>query len=199
MWRPSTHTHSHTQFGVYILPTSGIRGVQEGVATKQRLLGRSGFGAETGSDWSGCAAHTDPNRCERGFDGNTIGQANGVSDKVLDIRCASRPSSLASSHCGVSTAATAGIQQAHLATPCVANAKKSLSLVQPPALARVLTCVCVCAMMGLASPRQQEVQLRWQEADTGGVRGRVHVRRELQGGEPAGGSVHQGVLRQQQL
>jgi len=28
----------------------------------------------------------DPNRCERGFTGNTIGQANGVSDKVLDIR-----------------------------------------------------------------------------------------------------------------
>mmetsp|Transcript_38692 Transcript_38692/g.72579 ORF Transcript_38692/g.72579 Transcript_38692/m.72579 type:complete len:168 (+) Transcript_38692:113-616(+) len=28
----------------------------------------------------------DPNRCERGFDGNTIGQANGVSDKQLDIR-----------------------------------------------------------------------------------------------------------------
>eukprot|EP00238_Polyblepharides_amylifera_P005487 CAMPEP_0196582058 /NCGR_PEP_ID=MMETSP1081-20130531/37256_1 /TAXON_ID=36882 /ORGANISM="Pyramimonas amylifera, Strain CCMP720" /LENGTH=183 /DNA_ID=CAMNT_0041902521 /DNA_START=213 /DNA_END=765 /DNA_ORIENTATION=- len=28
----------------------------------------------------------DPNRCERGYTGNTIGQANGVSDKVLDIR-----------------------------------------------------------------------------------------------------------------
>ena len=24
----------------------------------------------------------DPNRCERAFDGNTIGQANGVADKV---------------------------------------------------------------------------------------------------------------------
>jgi len=43
------HTHSHTQFGGYILPI--FHGVQEGVATKQRLLGRSGFGAETGSDW----------------------------------------------------------------------------------------------------------------------------------------------------
>eukprot|EP00850_Spirogloea_muscicola_P020536 SM000219S06681 [mRNA] locus=s219:53928:54939:- [translate_table: standard] len=28
----------------------------------------------------------DPNRCERAFDGNTIGQANGVADKVLDLR-----------------------------------------------------------------------------------------------------------------
>eukprot|EP00271_Cylindrocystis_brebissonii_P012986 TRINITY_DN32523_c0_g1_i1.p1 TRINITY_DN32523_c0_g1~~TRINITY_DN32523_c0_g1_i1.p1 ORF type:complete len:252 (+),score=50.27 TRINITY_DN32523_c0_g1_i1:118-873(+) len=29
---------------------------------------------------------TDPLRCERAFDGNTIGQANGVADKVLDLR-----------------------------------------------------------------------------------------------------------------
>ncbi|GAQ85405.1 hypothetical protein KFL_002330150 [Klebsormidium nitens] len=29
---------------------------------------------------------TDPNRCERAYVGNTIGQANGVSDKVLDLR-----------------------------------------------------------------------------------------------------------------
>jgi len=29
---------------------------------------------------------TDPRRCERAFDGNTIGQANGVADKVLDLR-----------------------------------------------------------------------------------------------------------------
>lgn len=29
---------------------------------------------------------TDPNRCERAFTGNTIGQANGVADKVLDLR-----------------------------------------------------------------------------------------------------------------
>ena len=29
---------------------------------------------------------TDPNRCEREFVGNTIGQANAVSDKVLDLR-----------------------------------------------------------------------------------------------------------------
>jgi len=29
---------------------------------------------------------TDPNRCERGLTGNTIGQANGVSDKALDLR-----------------------------------------------------------------------------------------------------------------
>ena len=29
---------------------------------------------------------TDPNRCERAFVGNTIGQANAVSDKVLDLR-----------------------------------------------------------------------------------------------------------------
>jgi len=29
---------------------------------------------------------TDPNRCERGFTGNTIGQANAVSDKLLDLR-----------------------------------------------------------------------------------------------------------------
>jgi len=28
----------------------------------------------------------DPNRCEKGFTGNTIGQSNGVSDKVLDMR-----------------------------------------------------------------------------------------------------------------
>ena len=28
----------------------------------------------------------DPNRCERGFTGNTIGQANAVSDKLLDLR-----------------------------------------------------------------------------------------------------------------
>lgn len=28
----------------------------------------------------------DPNRCERGFTGNTIGQANAVSDTVLDLR-----------------------------------------------------------------------------------------------------------------
>eukprot|EP01025_Chloroclados_australasicus_P007835 TRINITY_DN1263_c0_g1_i1.p2 TRINITY_DN1263_c0_g1~~TRINITY_DN1263_c0_g1_i1.p2 ORF type:complete len:234 (-),score=27.77 TRINITY_DN1263_c0_g1_i1:228-887(-) len=28
----------------------------------------------------------DPNRCERGYIGNTIGQANAVSDKVLDLR-----------------------------------------------------------------------------------------------------------------
>ena len=28
----------------------------------------------------------DPNRCERAFVGNTIGQANAVSDKVLDLR-----------------------------------------------------------------------------------------------------------------
>ncbi|PRW51057.1 Thylakoid lumenal kDa chloroplastic [Chlorella sorokiniana] len=29
---------------------------------------------------------TDPNRCERAYVGNTIGQANAVSDKVLDLR-----------------------------------------------------------------------------------------------------------------
>lgn len=29
---------------------------------------------------------TDPNRCERAFVGNTIGQANGVYDKALDLR-----------------------------------------------------------------------------------------------------------------
>jgi len=29
---------------------------------------------------------SDPNRCERGFVGNTIGQANAVSDRVLDLR-----------------------------------------------------------------------------------------------------------------
>ena len=29
---------------------------------------------------------TDPNRCDRAFVGNTIGQANAVSDKVLDLR-----------------------------------------------------------------------------------------------------------------
>lgn len=28
----------------------------------------------------------DPNRCERGYVGNTIGQANAVSDRVLDLR-----------------------------------------------------------------------------------------------------------------
>lgn len=28
----------------------------------------------------------DPNRCERAFVGNTIGQANAVSDKILDLR-----------------------------------------------------------------------------------------------------------------
>jgi hypothetical protein len=28
----------------------------------------------------------DPNRCDRGYVGNTIGQANAVSDKVLDLR-----------------------------------------------------------------------------------------------------------------
>ena len=28
----------------------------------------------------------DPNRCERAYVGNTIGQANGVSDRVLDLR-----------------------------------------------------------------------------------------------------------------
>jgi len=32
------------------------------------------------------AAFPDPNRCEKGFTGNTIGQSNGVSDKVLDMR-----------------------------------------------------------------------------------------------------------------
>ena len=30
--------------------------------------------------------HTDPNRCERAYVGNTIGQANAVSDKELDLR-----------------------------------------------------------------------------------------------------------------
>lgn len=29
---------------------------------------------------------TDPDRCERAFVGNTIGQANGVYDKVIDLR-----------------------------------------------------------------------------------------------------------------
>uniref|UniRef100_A0A383V1S1 Thylakoid lumenal 17.4 kDa protein, chloroplastic n=1 Tax=Tetradesmus obliquus TaxID=3088 RepID=A0A383V1S1_TETOB len=29
---------------------------------------------------------SDPNRCERGYTGNTIGQANAVSDKLLDLR-----------------------------------------------------------------------------------------------------------------
>lgn len=29
---------------------------------------------------------TDPNRCEQAFVGNTIGQANGVYDKPLDLR-----------------------------------------------------------------------------------------------------------------
>lgn len=32
---------------------------------------------------------TDPNRCDRGYVGNTIGQANAVSDKVLDLRLCS--------------------------------------------------------------------------------------------------------------
>ncbi len=31
-------------------------------------------------------ACADPNRCERAFTGNTIGQANAVSDKLLDLR-----------------------------------------------------------------------------------------------------------------
>ena len=31
-------------------------------------------------------ATADPNRCERGYVGNTIGQANAVSDKLLDLR-----------------------------------------------------------------------------------------------------------------
>ena len=31
-------------------------------------------------------APADPNRCERAFVGNTIGQANAVSDKILDLR-----------------------------------------------------------------------------------------------------------------
>ena len=31
-------------------------------------------------------ATVDPNRCERGYVGNTIGQANAVSDKLLDLR-----------------------------------------------------------------------------------------------------------------
>jgi uncharacterized protein YjbI with pentapeptide repeats len=30
--------------------------------------------------------HADPNRCDRGYVGNTIGQANAVSDRVLDLR-----------------------------------------------------------------------------------------------------------------
>lgn len=29
---------------------------------------------------------TDPDRCERAFVGNTIGQANGVYDKAIDLR-----------------------------------------------------------------------------------------------------------------
>lgn len=29
---------------------------------------------------------TDPSRCERAFVGNTIGQANGVYDKAIDLR-----------------------------------------------------------------------------------------------------------------
>ena len=29
---------------------------------------------------------TDPNRCEKAFVGNTIGQANGVADTLLDLR-----------------------------------------------------------------------------------------------------------------
>jgi hypothetical protein len=33
-----------------------------------------------------CAA---PDRCDRGFVGNTIGQANAVSDKILDLRLCS--------------------------------------------------------------------------------------------------------------
>eukprot|EP00198_Chlamydomonas_reinhardtii_P005793 XP_001695129.1 thylakoid lumenal 17.4 kDa protein [Chlamydomonas reinhardtii] len=32
---------------------------------------------------------TDPNRCDRGYVGNTIGQANAVSDKILDMRLCS--------------------------------------------------------------------------------------------------------------
>ncbi|KAG2428443.1 hypothetical protein HXX76_011563 [Chlamydomonas incerta] len=32
---------------------------------------------------------TDPNRCDRGYVGNTIGQANAVSDKTLDMRLCS--------------------------------------------------------------------------------------------------------------
>ncbi|KAI7840618.1 hypothetical protein COHA_005640 [Chlorella ohadii] len=32
------------------------------------------------------ASPADPNRCERAYVGNTIGQANAVSDKVLDLR-----------------------------------------------------------------------------------------------------------------
>ena len=31
-------------------------------------------------------ALADPNRCERAYTGNTIGQANAVSDRVLDLR-----------------------------------------------------------------------------------------------------------------
>ncbi|GIL88464.1 hypothetical protein Vretimale_15375 [Volvox reticuliferus] len=31
----------------------------------------------------------DPNRCDRGYVGNTIGQANAVSDKILDLRLCS--------------------------------------------------------------------------------------------------------------
>ena len=33
----------------------------------------------------------DPNRCERAFTGNTIGQANAVSDRLLDLRACKLP------------------------------------------------------------------------------------------------------------
>ena len=36
---------------------------------------------------------SDPRRCERVFDGNTIGQANAVSDQLLDVRACKLPNS----------------------------------------------------------------------------------------------------------
>ena len=37
-------------------------------------------------DFLHCQVSTEPNRCERAFVGNTIGQANSVYDKPLDLR-----------------------------------------------------------------------------------------------------------------
>lgn len=41
---------------------------------------------EIGWIFEGGPRIADPKRCERAFVGNTIGQANAVSDKVLDLR-----------------------------------------------------------------------------------------------------------------
>jgi hypothetical protein len=88
-------THRRAATGGVVVPRAVEKSaVDYADAAKQRFFGALGAACVVALATPNAALaemrlppiDTDPNRCERAFVGNTIGQANAVSDKVLDLR-----------------------------------------------------------------------------------------------------------------